>query len=78
MSPGDGGGLLANFNRWRGQLGLGPVTEADLAKEVQPLDLPGGKASVADITGQDRQERAGGAPAGGRHPALGAKPGFTS
>ena len=53
MSAGDGGGLLANVNRWRSQLGLGPLTEADLAKEIQPLDLPGGKASVADITGQD-------------------------
>ena len=52
-SPGDGGGLLANVNRWRGQLGLGPLAEADLAKEIQPLDLPGGKASVADISGQD-------------------------
>ena len=53
MSPGEGGGMFANFNRWRGQLGLPPVAEADLAKEIQPLDLPGGKASVADITGQD-------------------------
>ncbi len=53
MSPGDGGGMLANVNRWRNQLGLGSMTEADLAKEVQPLDLPGGKASVADIAGQD-------------------------
>jgi hypothetical protein len=53
MSPGEGGGMIANFNRWRGQLGLPPVAEADLAKDIQPLDLPGGKASVADITGQD-------------------------
>ena len=53
MSPGEGGGLLANVNRWRGQLGLGPVAEAELAKEIQPLDLPGGKASVADIAGRD-------------------------
>ena len=53
MSPGEGGGMLANFNRWRGQLSLAPVAEADLAKEIQPLDLPGGKASVADISGQD-------------------------
>lgn len=28
--PGDVGGMLANINRWRGQLGLGPVTEADI------------------------------------------------
>jgi hypothetical protein len=52
-SPGDGGGLLANLNRWRGQLGLGPVTEADLATQVQSLDLQGGKATLADIAGQD-------------------------
>jgi hypothetical protein len=52
-SPGDGGGLLANLNRWRNQLSLGPLAEADLNKETQPLDLPGGKASVADISGQD-------------------------
>ena len=53
MSPGDGGGLLANVSRWRGQLGLGPEAEADLAKDLQSLELPGGKATLADITGQD-------------------------
>jgi hypothetical protein len=52
-SPGDGGGLLANVNRWRGQLGLAAVTEADLATQVQPLDLSGAKATLADITGKD-------------------------
>jgi hypothetical protein len=52
-SPGDGGGLLANVNRWRSQLGLGPVAEADLASQVQSLDLPGGKGTLADIAGQD-------------------------
>jgi hypothetical protein len=53
MSPGDGGGVLANVNRWRGQLGLAPEAEADLSKELQSLDLPGGKASLVDISGQD-------------------------
>lgn len=53
MSPGDGGGLLANVNRWRTQLGLGPVAEADLANQTQALDLADGKASVTDIAGQD-------------------------
>ncbi len=53
MSPGDGGGMLANLNRWRTQLSLQPVAETDLAKEVQPLELPGGKASLADVTGKD-------------------------
>jgi hypothetical protein len=53
MSPGDGGGLLANVNRWRTQLGLGPVAEADLASQTQSLDLADGKASLTDIAGQD-------------------------
>jgi hypothetical protein len=53
MSSGDGGGVLANVNRWRGQLGLAPESEADLSKELQSLDLPGGKASLVDISGQD-------------------------
>jgi hypothetical protein len=53
MSPGDGGGLLANVNRWRAQLGLGPVAEADLASQTQSLDLADGKASLTDIAGQD-------------------------
>jgi len=53
MSAGDGGGLLANVNRWRGQLGLAPTTEAALASETQSLDVAAGKASVADISGKD-------------------------
>jgi hypothetical protein len=50
---GDGGGLMANFNRWRGQLGLAPVGETDLTKQVQALDVPGTKATLADISGTD-------------------------
>ena len=56
MSPGDGGGILANLNRWRSQLSLSPVAEAELAKDVQPLDLPAGKASVADLSGQGAKD----------------------
>jgi hypothetical protein len=52
-SPGDGGGLLANVNRWRGQLGLAPLAEADLATQVQAMDLGGAKATLADMSGQD-------------------------
>ena len=53
MSAGDGGGLLANVNRWRGQLGLAPFTDADLAKQVQPLELSSGKATLTEMTGTD-------------------------
>ena len=47
------GGTLANLNRWRGQLGLSPVGEADIPTVTTTLNLPGGdKAIVADLTGE--------------------------
>jgi hypothetical protein len=52
-SAGDGGGMLANANRWRAQLGLAPEAEADLSKETQSVDLPGGKATLVDISGKN-------------------------
>jgi hypothetical protein len=48
-SPGDGGGLAANVNRWRGQLGLSPSPD-NLAT---PVDIAGGKASLMDLSGKD-------------------------
>ena len=35
--PGDVGGLLANVNRWRQQVGLEPVDEAKLPSVVTPF-----------------------------------------
>ncbi len=35
--PDDVGGPLANLNRWRAQLGLDPVVQADLAQHFEPL-----------------------------------------
>lgn len=32
--PGNVGGLLLNVNRWRGQIGLGDITEAELSQVV--------------------------------------------
>ena len=52
-SPGDGGGLLGNVNRWRGQLRLGPLTETDINKLVSQVDTAGGKAMFIDMTGTD-------------------------
>jgi hypothetical protein len=49
---GDGGGLLPNVNRWRGQLGLGPITEAEAAA-LPTFDASGVKAVMADLTGTD-------------------------
>jgi hypothetical protein len=47
---GNGGGLLANVNRWRAQLGQSPIAEADVAG-LPTIDANGGKATVADIAG---------------------------
>jgi hypothetical protein len=52
-SAGDGGGLVANVTRWRGQLGLPPATEEDLSKQITSVDVPGGKAMLVDMTGTD-------------------------
>ena len=49
---GDGGGLLPNVNRWRKQLGLAPVTDADLAN-LPTLDASGGKATLIELSGTD-------------------------
>jgi hypothetical protein len=47
--PGDVGGELANVNRWRGQVQLAPITEADLAKEVTRVEHNGLKFGLADV-----------------------------
>jgi hypothetical protein len=49
---GDGGGLLPNINRWRGQLGQPPITDDDAAK-LPTVDASGAKAVVTDFTGTD-------------------------
>ena len=50
------GGLLANVNRWRGQMKQAPISDADLEKEVKTVDLSdGSKASAVDVTGTNPQ-----------------------
>ena len=48
---GDGGGLLGNVNRWRGQLGLDKLEEGKLADAIMPVKGLGKKASMIDIMG---------------------------
>jgi len=50
--PGDVGGELANVNRWRGQVGLGNLTQAELAGATQHFDANGLHLTVVDYTGQ--------------------------
>lgn len=49
--PGDVGGELANVNRWRGQVQLGPISEADLPNEVQRLESNGLTLTIVDVKG---------------------------
>jgi len=45
------GGLLANVNRWRGQLELAPVDEAGLSSLITSLDSSGQEAKLVDMNG---------------------------
>ncbi len=49
--PGETGGLVDNLNRWRGQVGLGGLSEAELQKGIQSIDVLGGAATLVDYTG---------------------------
>ncbi len=49
---GAAGGLLANVNRWRGQIGIAPTDETTLAKDSKPLKLAGGgSGTLVDLAG---------------------------
>ena len=58
MSAGDGGGVLGNVNRWRGQLGLNPLSQAEVDKLVSSVDIEGGKAMLVDMSGTDMKSGA--------------------
>jgi hypothetical protein len=50
--PGDTGGVLGNINRWRQQVGLGPVTEAELPATVR--SFAEGRGYGVEIENGDR------------------------
>jgi hypothetical protein len=49
--PGDTGGLLANINRWRGQVSLPPLTADQLEANREHVDLGPLHAEVVDFGG---------------------------
>ncbi len=53
--PSDTGGTLANVNRWRRQLHLTELTEANLASVVSPLDPANSQATLVDMTNNGQQ-----------------------
>jgi hypothetical protein len=57
--PGDVGGDLANVNRWRGQVGAEPVTEAGLAPLVQRVPAGDKEFQLVDVTGPETRLTAG-------------------
>jgi hypothetical protein len=61
--PGDVGGELANFNRWRNQLGLAPLPQKDMNELVARLEQNGLKFAVVEFVnrGSDKPQRVIGA-----------------
>jgi hypothetical protein len=53
--PGPAGGELANVNRWRGQIGLPPIAEAELGAARRPLRAPAGTIAVYDFTSEGQK-----------------------
>jgi len=49
--PGMAGGDLNNVNRWRGQVGLDPISADDLPKQGQPVTVGDSQAVLYDLTG---------------------------
>jgi hypothetical protein len=48
--PGPAGGELANVNRWRGQIGLGPFDEGALRAARKPVATKAGEFALYDFT----------------------------
>jgi hypothetical protein len=51
--PGKAGSDLANVNRWRGQVGLVEVDEAELVKLQEEVEIAGSKGQLYDFTGEN-------------------------
>lgn len=49
--PGDTGGLHANVNRWRGQIGLAPIADADVEKSIEHIDANGLHITFVEMVG---------------------------
>jgi hypothetical protein len=51
--PGDVGGVLANVNRWRGQMGQPPLEPSQLQGATESVATLDGKATLVDVMGAD-------------------------
>jgi len=50
---GEGGGVLLNLNRWRGQMGQPPIQQSQLEGATKSLATLDGNATLVDIMGTD-------------------------
>jgi hypothetical protein len=50
---GQGGGAKANVNRWRQQLGLEPLDDAQIQKNLRKLEVADGQAPYVDLIGRN-------------------------
>ena len=48
--PGEVGGIFANVNRWRGQIGLPPIAEKDLPANIAAIENGALHFTIVDIT----------------------------
>jgi hypothetical protein len=54
--PGPAGGELANVNRWRGQIGLPPIGDGELAAARKKLRSPAGELALYDFTSEGEKK----------------------
>lgn len=52
--PGAAGDLLANVNRWRGQIELSSVTQAELDGVLEPISVNGTDGNYVELIGPDK------------------------
>lgn len=56
--PGDVGGLLANINRWRGQIDLPPISAEALSEQAEELEVHGKAVTIARMSGAEQATHA--------------------
>jgi hypothetical protein len=50
---GDGGGLVQNINRWRGQVGLSPASAEEIETEIENIPVSGGTVTFVELRGPE-------------------------
>jgi len=55
---GSAGGLAPNINRWRGQIGLASISEAEIKASLQNIDGKLGALQMSELINPDNSEKA--------------------